>query len=276
VILPAAGATGETGMFATIVGGTGIGQLRQVAAVSSNTVTVADPWRLPPDSTSKVVLTYVYKDVLIYKNEIAAFPAGVWGESSASNFVQLDGNSWFNVVDSNICRRTFVGGSVGASALNQSMWNVFQDNQVLELRKAGMFVIFWENRQDGKITQTIGPSTLGNVFRGNTIQITGPQPPVQTPDWSVFQLGSLGGNWMGQNSTYTFPFHLGNIFENNTASGGRRGILAGDWADTLFRNNSLTVDRGTTETPTPVFTPQPILVTKFSDAHLSANTYKIR
>ena len=62
--LPPSGAFGQVGMFASIVGGTGVGQLNQVTSVTSNTVTVTSPWTFPPDSTSIIVLGYVYKDVV--------------------------------------------------------------------------------------------------------------------------------------------------------------------------------------------------------------------
>ena len=267
---------GQIGMFATIVGGTGIGQIRQVTGVTSDTITVASPWRVPPDNTSMVVLLDVYKDVVIYENNIASFPASAIEtitNSGGSTFIVFDGDSWSNVADSNISQRTFNGGRVGGAPLMQSMWNNLQDNQFLALHEDGAFVVNWEDTPANTTSQMIGPVTLGNVFRGNTIQITGPQYAVQNPDFSVYQLGTIGGDWTGQNSLYPFSFHVGNIFENNTATGGRRGIFAGDWGDTLYRNNSLIVDSTETATPTASFTPQPYLISKYATAILSNNSY---
>ena len=281
VVLSSARTFGQIGMFATIVGGTGMGQIRQVSGVTSNTISVVSPWRLPPDNTSKVVLTYVYKDIVIYENNIGSFPAAAISKisnSGASTLLVFDGNAWSNVADSNSSQRTFFAGRIGGSALDQSMWNSYQDNHMSELREGGLYLVNWENTPPGATSQMIGPVTLGNVFRGNSVQITGPQHAVQNPDQSVvFQLGSTGGDvWngvQGQTSRYPFLFHVGNIFESNTASGGRRGIYAGDWADTLYMNNSLAVDSATTSTPTAPFSPQPFALGKYSNAKLSNNSY---
>ena len=269
---------GRVGMFAAIVGGTGIGQIRQATGVTENTITVASVWRVPPDSTSKVVLLDVYKDILIYDNNIAAFPTsaiGTTANSGASALIVFDGNCWSSVADSNISQRTYGGGSVGAAPLTQSMWNNFQDNQFLALRETGMFVVNTENTPGNTTSQMIGPVTLGNVFRGNTIQITGPQYAVQNPDFSVYQLGTVGGDFAGQNSLYPYPFHLANIFENNTATGGRRGIFAGDWGDTVYRNNNLAVDSSETATPSAAFTPQPFYIGEHATVDLIDNTYSV-
>ena len=276
VVLPSTGAFGDVGMFASIVGGAGIGQLRQVAGVTLDTVTVSSPWRVPPDSSSIVVLGHVYKDNVLYDNEISAFPAGVWTNSGASTLIDFDGNSWFNVAESNTVNHTFNAASVGADAQNQSEWNLIENNRFLNLQAGGMSLVFWSNSPTGSSIMLPGPVTLGNVYRNNTVQITGPVPnTLKNPHAqdSYYQIGSIGGIWPTGDITAPFPYHESNIFENNTATGGRHGIWAGDYADTLYRGNALMVDSVTSATSSVSFTPNPVYLRLHAAPILRGNSY---
>jgi hypothetical protein len=214
IVIPAGGATfGQVGMFASIVGGTGIGQIRPVAADTFNTITVVSPWRVPPDCTSKIVLGYVYKDVVIYDNNIIAFPPGIQTNSGASQLIDFDGNVWFSIADSNTVHHSFNAASIGSSSQNQSEWNVIENNTFLDLQVGGMSLIYWNNYTSGATVPLLGPVTLGNVLRHNNVQITGPIGSVVpgTQD-TTYELGSIGGIWTVGHVAAPFPYHESNIF----------------------------------------------------------------
>lgn len=275
IVIPSTGATfGQVGMFASIVGGTGIGQLRQVAATTSNTITVISPWRVPPDSTSIVVLGYVYKDAVMYQNNVKAFPPGIQTNSGASQLIDFDGNVWFSVADSNTVSHSFNAASIGSSTQNQSEWNVVENNTFLDLQNSGMSLVYWDSYSSGTTVSLLGPVTLGNVFRDNTVQITGPIPGVISGNQDTYyEMGSIGGIWGAGYITVSIPYHESNIFEDNTGGGGRNGIWGGDYADTLYRSNTLTVDSITTDIGSAPFSPDPVYLRSKSSALLSGNKY---
>ena len=59
-----------------IVGGTGIGQMRSIVANSTSSLTVDAPWRVAPDSTSKLVVDPGYNNNIIYNNAFTGAPPG--------------------------------------------------------------------------------------------------------------------------------------------------------------------------------------------------------
>ena len=252
-------------MYLEIVGGTGFGQIRRIVSLTSNTITVDSPWRVAPDASSTATLGYIYRDVVIYRNTFDAFPPGVNGLPSSSNLAQLDGNCWENVIDGNVARRTAHGVTVNASPLTQSFWNEVVENRFSDIQNAGLSLVLEDN---SATVSLIGPATFGNVFRHNSVDIVGPQIVYRWPDWA-YQMGSLGGSWQGKTISAPYPYHQGNVMEENTMSGGRRGILAGDWDDTVFRRNSVKVDPQSPNSQQA----QPLLFRSNSSALLVQNNY---
>src|SRR5262249_19302522 len=92
--------------------------------------------------------------------------------------------------------------------------------------------------------------------------------PVQL-DQSSFYLGSWTQNTVGSPMKY----HVGNIQEGVQSWGGRRGLNAGDWSDTVYRKNVVSVD-GTTPVPSNDIPTQGVYVRRFADPVLGeGNSY---
>ena len=79
--------TGPNGLIAAIIKGTGLGQTRNVASYSLATgaVNLATPWKLPPDSTSTLVLGWYAKGVVIYQNNLSGQPADCAATNNTSD-----------------------------------------------------------------------------------------------------------------------------------------------------------------------------------------------
>ena len=100
----------------------------------------------------------------------------------------------------------------------------------------------------------LGPVTLGNIFRGNTIQITTPAPAYNgSIQDDFYELGSIGGIFSLGNITAPFPYHESNVFEGNTGSGTRHGVWAGDFSDAFFNGNTLSVTDPNSSMQNPVY-----------------------
>ncbi len=144
------------------------------------------------------------------------------------------------------------------------------------VQRGGIQVLMWQSLADtqvypGYTLDLIGPATLGNAIRGGHVQMSGPAYnffSVQL-DQSSFYLGSWSQNTVGSPMKY----HVGNMQEGVQSSGGRRGLNAGDWADTLYRRNSVTVD-STTPVPSNDIPTQGAYVRRFADPILGdGNSY---
>jgi hypothetical protein len=271
------GTSSGLGMYASVVGGRGIGQVREILSTTSNTLAVTPAWRVPPDATSKIVLGYIFKDIVIYDNSATAFPNGDFSNSGASQLVDFDGNSWFNVADRNTVHRSYGAATVGAASISQSAWNEITDNQFTDLIGGGMSLIYWPNYRPGTNTRLLGPATLGNVFRRNTVTITGPVPGVRNQSSgqdAFYQMGSIGGIFGAGEIVVPFPYHESNVFEKNAATGGRHGIWAGDYASTVYRGNVSTVDAITTKRGEgEAFAPTSVYFRKQAQPTLIGNRY---
>lgn len=148
---------GWNGLYAAVIRGTGIGQMRRIARSDGGIVTLEQPWRVPPAPDSVVVITHGYADNLIVGNNLAGFPEGMTGESaSASTGVQLDANAFKCFVEGNTSTRTFALTRLDGKQASPSFWNEFRAERGADLLRAG-FVSF--SRGSGA---SVGTSLLGN------------------------------------------------------------------------------------------------------------------
>lgn len=254
--------------YCVIAGGTGVGQARRIVSHTTDSVTVDNAWRINPDSTSKVVLQYIYKDTVCYNNELNAFPSGYVQSYSASQGWDIDANGFGNVADSNLSRRTWQARFIGGSGVSQSYWNEMREEEAYATCFRGMLHTVWT--YNGTYPQTIdavGPVLLGNMVRGGTIETVG--------SWTAGYMNGLIGSYIATVQAYTTcsqTLAVGNVFEGMTVYGAKRGLLEDDNCETLFRNNSVSVSNVTVYNNDPPV-PQPVYLRRYASPLLSGNTY---
>jgi hypothetical protein len=202
-----------------IVDGPGVGQTRAIASYTATTITVAEPWRVPPTAESVIVMTNFSEDVVIYQNIIEAFPPGVRAGSSASILASLDGQCLDFAVEGNTSRRTFFAASVCGTPTSPSFWNEFRDQQSLELQHSGFAFNSWIG--DG--ADRIGTQLLGNGDWGSTYEII----PAFQEDWQLMF------------PSYVSPPVARNtmLVEHATGTGSHVGAVTGGGLALLRKNN---------------------------------------
>ncbi len=87
------------GYIAVVVGGTGVGQMKEIVANTLTQVSVASPWQVPLDATSVIDLQVDKSDDVFYQNEF----------SNTSVAIQLYSQAYANVIDGTTGNNT--GGS---------------------------------------------------------------------------------------------------------------------------------------------------------------------
>ena len=216
------GSTIDKGTYVVLVDGTGRGQLRRIVSHSATTITVDSDWRVPPDSSSKFVLSFIYLGHLQYKNNMSALPIG-WSETQhvASYGVNYDGNSYFCVGESNTNRRTYYGDNIQGYLFAPSYWNEFRDSTCLDSYISGTRITArggdWGTNPS--VNTTLGALCLGNWVRAG-----------HSDENQGFQIIAAGWGQIPANK----PFIEGCGFEG-TSNGS--GLFAGSEANGLFRRN---------------------------------------
>jgi hypothetical protein len=253
------------GMHAVIAGGTGIGQIRRITSVTNDSITVEEPWRVPPQADSKLVILAAYLENVLYQNNVHAFPDDIAPGYSASVGVSFDGNSFSNVVDGLDSRRAFSALMLFASTLGQSYFNEIRGLKASNTINAGVCIGYYM-RNSSDTLDMLGPVMIGNAIRGCEVRIEGPQD--SNDPQSIRHLGEptdLSAKTM-------YPYSYGNIIEDCVSSGGRRGITSGDRAVTLYRNNNVTVDNTVPQTWS-IFSARSVEILDASRGALVGNTY---
>ena len=82
------------GTFVLILDGRGLGQYREVASFTGNTLTLAQPWEITPDSSTYFCIGKSSVETLWIDNT----------EEHTANWTGLWGNCWGNVIDGHILR----------------------------------------------------------------------------------------------------------------------------------------------------------------------------
>lgn len=219
----------DNGGNVIIVDGRGVGQSRVVESSTSDTITVKEPWIVEPDETSVFVLGYLYKDHVVYKNDLQGVPEG-WAETKhiASSGVQFDGNIFRCVADSNANRRTYYGDALMAYGTAPSFWSEFRNSRSTEGVKFGMS--FNAIGIGNAWSQTPNLSSPGFLLVGNWIR--GGDTDTEAGFKDVVR---LRGSYPAPN-----PYSAGNGIENVAV---KKQILASSFAASqLIRNNRATGD----------------------------------
>ncbi len=228
--------------YVVIVGGTGVGQARQVVSHTATTITVDSPWRIQPAADSKIVLTFLSRNHIVYKNDLNAFPISYKLTYSASNGVDFDGNNWESVAEGNTSRRTYSADLIGGSATGPSYWNELRDEQAYDTYHLGLHFVAWPS---GTNSDVLGPVLLGTMVHGGTVTMQASQRPSTGPLGLINTEASAN---TGQNSI------LGSAVEDITGSGSKVGLVVAPWTQVLFRHNTLRVanNAGIAGPPKPV------------------------
>ncbi len=216
-----------------IVSGDGMGQYRRIESHTATTVTVEEPWRVPPGTNSVVVLLNLYRDTIVYRNELNAFPEGYeYVSHAASVGIGHDGNVVGCEAEGNVSRRTFTGRAVHGRPTAPCMWNTFRDETAEDCHTAGYSFQVWSGATPGEAwTDSPGATHLGNFVRGGAVDCA----------MDGFALG-LNPNALDSHHRYT----QASAVEGVSVTAGGDGIEAGNLADVLFRNVSFTLPASAT------------------------------
>jgi len=153
--------------YVVVVGGRGIGQVRRVARREDRRFVLDSPWRVPPDTGSKILISTLFARNLILENETFDGMTGI----------QLWIGGWENVIARNRVARERRQGIYLYAATNPIaeqmpptwnrgigilLFNTVEENQV-ENAQDGIFL----NSNNGK-APVEWPRAIGNILRRNT------------------------------------------------------------------------------------------------------------
>lgn len=235
------------GNWVYVIRGKGIGQTRQIVSHTPTSVLVSQPWRIQPDSTSVVMLTYCWRNNVVYANDLNGFPQGYIQGDTASVGVDIDGNGWRNTAEGNTSHRTNSGRMIHSNSGGPSLWNEMRDEVANDCHNYGFGVGYWE-------TNPTGETLFGNAYRNSEVHIVD-----SSPSGAVF----LGGEGSIAEKTIVNA-KMGYSLPGVAASGAYPDGL------TLFRNGNV----ATIDGPSFPAGPQPVYVSQIDGKQLLiGNTY---
>ncbi|MEK0316084.1 PA14 domain-containing protein [Cohnella sp. 56] len=249
--------------YVVIMNGTGMGQARKIVSHTSTTVTVDKPWRVQPAADSKITLTYLSKDHIVYNNNINAFPAGYDLFYSASTGPDADGNAWGFAAEGNMTNRTYGGRVLGGYSTGPGYWNEQRDETANNAVHSGMNLVAWAFEG----YDFLGPSVLGSYFRGGSANVTSAQNGAASGPPAL--LNTQISPYEGQEIAAGRNAIVGSGFEGVTGSGSTLGARAEQWTQVLFRNNNVSVQAN----PNVSYAARPFEIRKDSDPYLISNSY---
>lgn len=246
-----------------VAGGRGVGQWRLLRSDSAGVhLRIRRPWRIAPDGTSTVIVQRVFRNNIIYDNYINPSPNPAEAENHKTVGVFWWINCFENITAGNTMENLGVG--VGLTIFSgtergdtANAWNLTRDNlfrnMIGGVGDAAPVPAFYSDHHIGNGWAGLEQDfdhwrTVGNVFRGNRGEGT---TALAHHGWMRFDeigvgLGRRGTfEQHGQRIRYQAGPEKGmvmSVLENNTLTGGRRGILLSAPANwTLVRNNNLEV-----------------------------------
>jgi chitodextrinase len=185
-----------------ILGGRGIGQVRDVTQVIGNTMTVAAPWDVTPDRTSKFSFIVPNARGTVYRNT---------GMDSRGP-ISLYGNAFDNVVADNVL--TNMGGAVtygfnsqAQRRLNNTYFTRFDNNTLIDTLSGASFGLGVQADNTAYAVEA-----FGSEFRNNRLVAD------QNEDASGFFIRAVKG------STFDVPVVRNTIIENNKFVNLKTGI----------------------------------------------------
>ncbi|MGG1516388.1 fibronectin type III domain-containing protein [Paenibacillus oryzisoli] len=185
-----------------ILAGRGIGQVRDVTQVTGNTMTVATPWDIAPDRTSKFTFVVPNARGTVYRN------TGMDGGGPIS----LYGNSFDNVVADNVLINmggavTYGFNSEAQRRLNNTYFTRFDNNTLIDSLPGTGFGLGVQADNTAYAVEA-----FGSEFRNNRLVAD------QNADASSFFIRAVKG------STFDVPAVRNTIVENNQFVNVKTGI----------------------------------------------------
>jgi hypothetical protein len=218
-----AGNTIDNKAYLVILNGKGKGQYNKVESHTSNTITVKNEWRIQPDSTSIILLTYTTMNATVYKNDLSGFPVGYRDLGIATASCGISTESTINTsIESNTVNRTMSSYSLQGYDLSPCFWNEGRENISTNTYRNGTRIVARTGDWSSTSIRAISPVLMGTWVRNDDSQ-------------------SLGGAeliGLGRGDTQSnLSLIQGSGIENSVF---KKGInVAGNSEGLIFRNNVL-------------------------------------
>lgn len=181
------GGTIGRGAVVSIVGGKGVGQTRGFSGVAvGSTLTVAMPWNVIPDASSRVVVATLSHNIVVYGNTFGGRTDVYQGAAhNASVGVEMYEGGVDVIVDTNTFRQVRIGVAMWGGAtdyqptsrVNPMLFSYVANNRFEQVRNG----VLWARRGSDA-----GVPFVGNVMRNNLV--SGNLAPAiwveTTPQWA--------------------------------------------------------------------------------------------
>ena len=221
------GSTFDKGQL-IIINGKGKGQYNKVESYTSNTVTVKDPWRVMPDSTSIVQLLFTAVDAVVYENDFSGFPEGYRNIGAAASYGVSSEQALNLSVEGNSTNRTMYGYGLQGYDLCPSFWNEARNNKSINTFVNGSRIISRTGDWSSTSIRAISPNVIGTWIREDSSESLG--------GTQLIGLGS--GDKQSNLSLMQASGIEKSVFKKGV-------IVAGNSEGIIYRNNTLS---GTTAT----------------------------
>lgn len=151
--------------YLIIINGKGKGQYSKVESHTSTTITVKDKWRVQPDSTSIILLTYTTMSATVYKNEFNGFPEGYRDIGHAASYGVSTEAAINTAIEGNTTNRTMYGFSIQGYDLAPSLWNVGRNNISTNTLRNGSRIVARTGDYGKASIRAISPIIIGSWVR---------------------------------------------------------------------------------------------------------------
>ena len=228
-----------------ITDGTGLGELDPVTAISGSVITLAKPFTIVPDSTSRFTLEFPLSGMTVYDNTINNCAKGIWVYGLAYDDVVADNTSInsYGIYVHAVVNEQGTNASDGASFFVR-----ITNNTVTGVSRRGGFAgIGLNTGRFGTATfvsvQNFGTEILYNSITGNNAEQTGSGTGEAGPFSGIFAISdgfSTGSNGTGTGDETDFIVDgnlLSNLKVGITLSNSDYGQLI---ADNSYDNQVLT------------------------------------
>ncbi|MFO0948837.1 MAG: glycosyl hydrolase family 28-related protein [Planctomycetota bacterium] len=216
--------------YASIVSGTGVGQMRRIASFDAATFTFAldSAWNVIPDVTSKISIMNPSERIVVFKNSITGIQENVDRVNrNGSAGIMMFGGSNNVIVDGNTITSTRLAVSIWSMSRNEafgvanqpiqllqpSNFNLIVRNTINNSRRAlGLFTAVADSTSANAPTaQAENRTLIGNVLRANSVT-TAIDVGFEVAHFSTFQ------EWSSNQTVAS------NVFESNVLKNAPIGI----------------------------------------------------
>jgi hypothetical protein len=170
--------------------GTGLGQLDQVTGISGNVITLATPFTIVPDSTSRFTLEFPLNGMTVYDNTLSNCAKGIWVYGLAYDDVVADNTS---INSYGIYVHAVINDEGTNAADGPSFFVRITSNTVTGVSRRGGFAgIGLNTGRFGTTTfisdQNFGTEILYNSITGNNAEQTGSGTGEAGPYSGIFSI----------------------------------------------------------------------------------------